>query len=542
MNFILFMYLYFQSNSFRLPSRIMKTLNIDSAASLFGRIGDSKEREELAESKRRRSLERRLKMRRCQRASSESPSRSSTKRWTTFTDIPETIACILKLKRSKSVSLERTVPMRPKRIPGPVGRTWVKMHDDIMFMDEISESEFPILGHTGYLTTVPEAEPLPKAPTPPPIRTKKKTNQDYMQNSSKRQKTDDGVDLDCKEAPEENKENEGIVHKKLTYINTNKTTRSREIYKYKTKKPKRSCTPISTYRWIQKNNELNRNGVLEDDYIIPENLKRGNLSNPIKPKRGIKMYEKIQIGIELNNTSSNEKELSQGAPGLKTSQEELNDKHKALDQLTPSKNDEKLETEPIYAKVSKILNTSGENVSQNEQSTENPCKKTTSDLHPHRPQRNVKVNKLNSSFESKFSTNFSKMPVFDTGRSTLPRLKSKNRYDTNIFAPLNGKYSSVNYQDRPLPAPPRRKRTESKLDLSHNGVEPPHQKLESSPDNSVKENGEDKHRAMNESSEFSNKIEAESDGRTKIESAGDTELENVLQNVENKVEENGNKT
>ncbi|XP_076062697.1 uncharacterized protein LOC143037916 isoform X2 [Oratosquilla oratoria] len=71
-------------------------------------------------------------------------------------------------RKSRSVS-RPDMPSKPHRRQGPVGRTWVKVYDDITYVDEGSDEEmYPYVAYTGRPRSVPEATPLPKAPTPPP--------------------------------------------------------------------------------------------------------------------------------------------------------------------------------------------------------------------------------------------------------------------------------------------------------------------------------------------------------------------------------------
>ncbi|KAF2364294.1 hypothetical protein FHG87_004953 [Trinorchestia longiramus] len=97
------------------------------------------------------------------RAASTSPSRNEFRR-SLKERIPRQLRSLIPARMMPGYNL----PPRPTRKAGPVGRTWVKVYDDITYMDDTSQEYYPIVGYTGAPVKVPEADPLPRAPTPPP--------------------------------------------------------------------------------------------------------------------------------------------------------------------------------------------------------------------------------------------------------------------------------------------------------------------------------------------------------------------------------------
>ena len=81
--------------------------------------------------------------------------------------LPRPIRALL----STSESRNSRSPAKPSRRAGPVGRTWVKVYDDITYMDDSATEDYvPVLGYSGRPIKIPDAIPLPKPPTPPPVQ------------------------------------------------------------------------------------------------------------------------------------------------------------------------------------------------------------------------------------------------------------------------------------------------------------------------------------------------------------------------------------
>ncbi|XP_050716527.1 titin-like isoform X2 [Eriocheir sinensis] len=232
-------------------------------------------------------------------------------------------------------------PNKPSRRPGPVGRTWVKVYDDITFMDEQKEEEemYPMLGYTGRPIKVPDACPLPTPPTPPPPRAQPRrpsTVSEY-DNLPKEEPAPEPVPepelvarrspspeplADASEPlpsapPEEPKESVG---------------QGRGRDRFRGKRQKRTGTPVAMGRGEhveEQSEELDaaRLAALEaaivvtpqeEDYIIPQALQpprpsrrpktydilQGPFTNetpleqvsreePLKPRRGVKVYDEL---------------------------------------------------------------------------------------------------------------------------------------------------------------------------------------------------------------------------------------------------------
>ncbi|XP_068228876.1 uncharacterized protein [Palaemon carinicauda] len=192
-----------------------------------------------------------------------------------------------------SADKEVEQPNKPSRRPGPVGRTWVKVYDDITFMDSETEKDdiYPVLAYTGRPHSVPEAEPLPVPPTPPPPKAHRQPS----------------VESEYDNVPSASKEGTGEASSiEATPI------QGRGRGRFKNKKPKRTGTPVATEldgvdaaMLASLEAQIIPAPEEEDDYIIPQALQ------PPRPPRGYKIYDKIE---QPKQATTQEAEAGQEEP------------------------------------------------------------------------------------------------------------------------------------------------------------------------------------------------------------------------------------
>ncbi|XP_018019278.1 uncharacterized protein LOC108675758 [Hyalella azteca] len=261
------------------------------------------------------------------RAASTSPSRNEFHRSLT-TRIPRQLRSFLPARMMARYSL----PPRPTRKAGPVGRTWVKVYDDITYMDDTSQEYYPVVGYSGAPMKVPEANPLPRPPTPPPPSSQRATRRlsptpsqlseyDNVPRSQDEICVPDAIEMNPDLSPEARRRDADreLIQRELSLkqvANENKevvsqerpTARKRENTRFKGRRQRRSGTPVATDRtngfhdedsqdvanrtfetieYI--NGEAKKPSLVEDEYIVPE-LKQ---SPPPRPKRATKNYEGV---------------------------------------------------------------------------------------------------------------------------------------------------------------------------------------------------------------------------------------------------------
>ncbi|XP_063883692.1 titin-like isoform X1 [Scylla paramamosain] len=257
-------------------------------------------------------------------------------------------------------SAEVPSPNKPTRRPGPVGRTWVKVYDDITFMDEQEEEMYPMLGYTGHPAVVPEASPLPTPPTPPPPR----TGQRHSSTASEY----DNVPKEERSTPELIPEPEVLGRRSPSpeppaqadepqpptahTESQNSVGQGRGRDRFRGRRQKRTGTPVRVGREEDKEPQdedidaaalaaLEAEIIVapkeEEDYIIPQALQpprppRGHKTydhvedlsktdsppqqevceEPRKPRRGVKVYDELifrrqhQLGIDANTLPSSQ--------------------------------------------------------------------------------------------------------------------------------------------------------------------------------------------------------------------------------------------
>ncbi|KAK7079184.1 hypothetical protein SK128_010185 [Halocaridina rubra] len=178
---------------------------------------------------------------------------------------------------SSGAEKEAEQPNKPSRRPGPVGRTWVKVYDDITFMDSDVEREdiYPVLGYTGRPRSVPDAVPLPIPPTPPPPKSHKEPS----------------VESEYDNVPSTSRMEVSEVEQGVSAAG-----KGRGRDRFKGKRLKRTETPLGegfddmdAARLAALEGAVIVSKEEEDDYIIPQAL------SPHRPPRGHKVYDNIDI-------------------------------------------------------------------------------------------------------------------------------------------------------------------------------------------------------------------------------------------------------
>ena len=270
------------------------------------------------------------------RAASTSPARNEFRR-SLKERLPRQIRTFIDARTGRS-----RAPTKPSRKAGPIGRTWVKVCDDITYMDDASEEYYPVVAYSGSPLRVPEADPLPRPPTPPPAKSSvrkvsptpsQKSEYDNVQveeqSPVKKAKLSDEElilseitnqmekTINQKEAASKKRlSDQELIMQELTTkqkkeesIRTETSPerpparRSREPNRFKNRKQKRSGTPIALDRLTNGfSDEVSEpvemaatastiSSQPEDDYIIPE---RSVPFPPSRPARGNKLYETIE--------------------------------------------------------------------------------------------------------------------------------------------------------------------------------------------------------------------------------------------------------
>lgn len=254
------------------------------------------------------------------RAASTSPARNEFRR-SLKERLPRQIRSLLSARGNQASKL----PPKPTRKAGPVGRTWVKVYDDITYMDDSAEEYYPAVGYTGGAFKIPDAYPLPTPPTPPPARQnfvamKGSPTPSQISEYDNVPRDEPKRELDSTE--KQYQADQELILREISKQQMNEankinveqerpTARKRENTRYKNRRQKRSPTPVATERMTNgyhdasesqtPNNETFENimydlgqtekkiNVVEDDYIVPER----SISPPPRPKRGMKTYETV---------------------------------------------------------------------------------------------------------------------------------------------------------------------------------------------------------------------------------------------------------
>ncbi|XP_071536508.1 uncharacterized protein [Panulirus ornatus] len=185
------------------------------------------------------------------------------------------------LNRSRKKGAAEESPNKPSRRQGPVGRTWVKVYDDITYMDEEHEEQFyPILAYTGRPRSIPEAAPLPTPPTPPPPKSHQQQESCHPQH----------VPLDPETSDQRATQDRGGDSALPSTTDGDVDDSREDVHERSRTPPRRQDSDQEVVPSSLTLVESEVSGVEQEDYIIPQLL-----HSPRPPPRGNKLYDNLLV-------------------------------------------------------------------------------------------------------------------------------------------------------------------------------------------------------------------------------------------------------